>query len=186
MIESPSHVPSDTSHTTRLSYRRAEEIFEEITRLLANPLARPEPTSSPRNRSALPEDGRVRRYLLVGLIRCRPCGRIMDSHWVNNHAGYRCRHGNRSATPADSGQPRNVYVHEDKVITHAAAQLGMATNGSQAIVNYLRAHNIIITCAAGGAVTLDHILTTAERKVTVIPQPAVRGALARSPSLRSN
>jgi Recombinase len=28
------------------------------------------------------EDGTIRAYLLAGLVRCRPCGRRMDAHWV--------------------------------------------------------------------------------------------------------
>jgi hypothetical protein len=52
------------------------------------------------------DDGVVRRYLLAGLIRCRLCGRLMDAHWVNGRAGYRCRHGNNSVRPAPPGFPR--------------------------------------------------------------------------------
>ncbi|WP_404825623.1 recombinase zinc beta ribbon domain-containing protein [Plantactinospora soyae] len=55
-----------------------------------------------------------------GLIRCRLCGRMMDSHWVNNHASYRCRHGNRSSTPTGPGRPRNVYIHEARAIARIA------------------------------------------------------------------
>ena len=43
------------------------------------------------------DDGEVRRYVLAGLILCGLCGRRMDAHWVNDRAGYRCRHGYNSA-----------------------------------------------------------------------------------------
>src|SRR5688572_16793364 len=34
-------------------------------------------------RAARPaKDGTTRTYLLAGLVRCRPCGRRMDAHWV--------------------------------------------------------------------------------------------------------
>ena len=46
------------------------------------------------------DDGVARRYLLAGLIRCGLCWRLMDAHWVNGRAGYRCRHGHNSALPA--------------------------------------------------------------------------------------
>ena len=46
------------------------------------------------------DEGVVRLYLLAGLIRCRLCGRLMDAYWVNDRAGYRCRHGHSGARPA--------------------------------------------------------------------------------------
>jgi len=54
------------------------------------------------------DDGVVRRYLLAGLIRYGLCGRLMDAHWVNRRAGYRCRHGHNSARPTSPGRPRNL------------------------------------------------------------------------------
>ncbi|MCU7731196.1 recombinase family protein [Actinoplanes sp. KI2] len=45
---------------------------------------------------AMPEDGRVHRYQLTGLLVCESCGRRLEGHWVNRRPGYRCRTG----TPA--------------------------------------------------------------------------------------
>jgi site-specific DNA recombinase len=57
-------------------------------------------------RAIRPEDTVRRRhsYLLAGLVRCRLCGRKLDSHWVNDRPGYRCRHGNRSSQSPGCGQ----------------------------------------------------------------------------------
>jgi hypothetical protein len=41
--------------------------------------------------------GATRSYALAGLVQCRLCGRRMDSHWVNDRAGYRCCHGYNSS-----------------------------------------------------------------------------------------
>lgn len=62
------------------------------------------------------DDGDIRRYLFAGLIRCGPCGRLMDAHWVNGRAGYRRRHGHTSARPAPPGRPKNLYVREDHLL----------------------------------------------------------------------
>ena len=51
------------------------------------------------------DDGEVRRYVLAGLILCGLCGRRMDAHWVNDRAGYRCRHGHSSAQPRSRTGP---------------------------------------------------------------------------------
>src|SRR4051812_11404865 len=56
------------------------------------------------------DDGEVRRYMLARLILCGLCGRRMDGHWVNDRAGYRCRHGHSCARRATSDRPRNLYV----------------------------------------------------------------------------
>jgi len=64
-----------------------------------------------------PRDGSARVYRLGGLIRCGVCRRKFDSHWVNGRPGYRCRHGQTSATPA-SGRQKFVYVREDKLLVH--------------------------------------------------------------------
>jgi hypothetical protein len=122
---------------------------------------------------SVPDDCRARRYLLVGLIRCQLCGRMMDSHWVNNHAGYRCRHGNRSAGPAGSGRPRNVYVHEEKAIRGIATQLDMSSTSPEAIADHLREHYMIVTCGVGGVVTLEASPNIDEGDLVSIPLPRV-------------
>ncbi|MBB4912720.1 zinc ribbon domain-containing protein [Actinophytocola algeriensis] len=77
-------------------------------------------------RAARPtEDGATRVYLLAGLVRCRPCGRRMDAHWVNNRAGYRCRHGHTSAQRATSHRAKNLYVREDHILANLPVQLAV-------------------------------------------------------------
>ncbi|GAB4052392.1 hypothetical protein GCM10028775_33410 [Catellatospora paridis] len=58
---------------------------------------------------------------------------------MHNRAAYRCRHGRRSSSPADSGLPRNVYVHERKAVTEVAAQLGLPDDPST-VSTHLREH----------------------------------------------
>jgi hypothetical protein len=71
-------------------------------------------------------DGRARRYLLAGLMRCAVCGRRMDAHWVHGRTGYRCRHGYSSSRPRPPDAYKNVYVREAAVhdlrllLSHAA------------------------------------------------------------------
>jgi DNA-binding transcriptional MerR regulator len=77
-------------------------------------------------RAARPtDDGTTRVYLLAGLVRCRPCGRRMDAHWVNNRAGYRCRHGHTSAQEASPDRPKNLYVREDHILASLPAHLAV-------------------------------------------------------------
>ena len=64
-------------------------------------------------------------YLLAGLVRCRPCGRRMDAHWVNNRAGYRCRHGHTSAQRATPDRAKNLYVREDHILASLPAHLAV-------------------------------------------------------------
>jgi site-specific DNA recombinase len=63
----------------------------------------------------------TRRYMLAGLIRCRTCGRRLESSWSNGHPAYRCRHGYTSATRPDSTRARNSYIREDQILPHLAA-----------------------------------------------------------------
>nr|WP_268248664.1 recombinase family protein [Streptomyces brasiliensis] len=62
-----------------------------------------------------------RTYRLAGLLCCGVCGRRMESHWVHQNAGYRCRHGHTSATRPDPARTRNAYVREDQVLPHLPA-----------------------------------------------------------------
>lgn len=72
-------------------------------------------------------DGTARTYVLAGLLVCGTCGRRMDSHWTNQRAGYRCRHGHTSARPRPAGHPKNVYIRQD----HLLAGLRRSLNSSQ-------------------------------------------------------
>ena len=67
----------------------------------------------------------TRVYLLAGLVRCRLCGRRMDAYWVNNRAGYRCRHGHTSAQRATFDRAKNLYVREDEILASLPAHLAV-------------------------------------------------------------
>lgn len=71
------------------------------------------------NAVPVPGQGSTRNYAFVGLLICTVCERRMDSHWVNNRPGYRCRHGHTSAKTSTRSQPRNLYLRED----HAAERI---------------------------------------------------------------
>ncbi|MFF5291983.1 zinc ribbon domain-containing protein [Paractinoplanes globisporus] len=70
---------------------------------------------------AMPEDGRVHRYQLTGLVVCAACGRRMEGHWVNRRPGYRRRHGHTSVHPADPGSPRWVYWSQARIVEEILA-----------------------------------------------------------------
>jgi site-specific DNA recombinase len=92
--------------------------------------------------------GTRRIYMLSGLLRCRLCGHRMDSHWVNDRPGYRCRHGHTSAHPAGNGHRPYLYVREDDVLTDLLASPALAEHAHdpQEAVRLLRHHKITIDC----------------------------------------
>ncbi|WP_268241236.1 zinc ribbon domain-containing protein [Lentzea pudingi] len=61
---------------------------------------------------------------MAGLVVCGLCGRRMDGHWVHGRAGYRCRHGFTSAKRRSDGEPRNLYVREDRLLEALPHLLG--------------------------------------------------------------
>ena len=69
------------------------------------------------------KDGATRSYMLAGLVHCRLCGRRMDSHWVNDRAGYRCRHGYNSSRTRPPDAPRNLSVREELLLFRLVRQL---------------------------------------------------------------
>ncbi len=48
----------------------------------------------------------------------------MDSHWVHNRPGYRCRHGHTSAHQPTVERPKTIYLREDHLIDSLTAHLG--------------------------------------------------------------
>ncbi|MFY1692975.1 recombinase family protein [Plantactinospora sp. WMMB782] len=113
------------------------------------------------NARPAPADGASGRYLLSGVIRCQECGRILDAHWVNKHAAYRCRHGHRTATASERSQPRNVYIHEARAIKQVAQWLGIPASDPHAVTVALLEHNVHVTCAIGGTLTITEVSTLA-------------------------
>jgi hypothetical protein len=96
-------------------------------------------------------DGTRRTYLLAGLVQCGICGRRLDSHWVNNRPGYRCRHGHTSAhaTSDAADRERAVYFREDELLQHIAATLQWERGRPPApteIPRVLRDHGLTIIC----------------------------------------
>ena len=100
-----------------------------------------------------PADGAARAYVLAGLVYCGICGRLMDSHWIHERTGYRCRHGHNSAQPGSSSRPKTLYLREDHLLDRLRddrqlrRQLAeLAYRDPDAIANCLRSHNAIIVC----------------------------------------
>jgi hypothetical protein len=93
------------------------------------------------------QDGGTRRYVLAGLLVCAVCGRRMDSHWVNNRTGYRCRHGYTSARGRPAGAAKNVYVREDRLLRELRDRLlEMPDCNPAEVADHLREHGQLIVC----------------------------------------
>jgi hypothetical protein len=73
--------------------------------------------------------GQRRQYLLSGLVRCGVCGRRMDSHWIHDRAGYRCRHGHSSSRPRTAAGPKYVYLCRTGPATPRARRASSASGG---------------------------------------------------------
>jgi hypothetical protein len=95
--------------------------------------------------------GQRRTYRLAGLLQCGICGRRLDSHWVNNRPGYRCRHGHTSAHPANDHEDREraVYLREDELLQDLASALRRGSGSPpapQEVPATLRERKITIVC----------------------------------------
>lgn len=96
------------------------------------------------------------RYLLAGLLRCGVCGRRLESCWANNRAAHRCRHGHTSSARRDPDRPKNLYVREDRILTHLPAlhillnetdpaEESAATSSTSAdVISHLRTREIVL------------------------------------------
>ena len=103
-----------------------------------------------------PADGRHRSYQLTGLVRCGMCGRRMVAHWVHGRPGYRCRHGQTSASPRRADRPKRLYVREDRLLIALAEQLSDQVAGGD-VAAHLRAAGIaVVWNAAGHALQTQH------------------------------
>jgi site-specific DNA recombinase len=95
-------------------------------------------------------DGTLRTYRLAGQVQCGICGRRLDSHWVNNRPGYRCRHGQISATATNNrDQEPYVYLREDELLQNIAATLRQGSGRPPApteIPTLLRDQKLTIIC----------------------------------------
>jgi DNA invertase Pin-like site-specific DNA recombinase len=106
-----------------------------------------------------PDTDETRTYLLVGLLRCGLCGRLLDSHWVYRRPGYRCRHGHTSAHGSKVERPKNIYVRQDTAIAYAAAQLGMPLDNPEQIAVQLRVTGLAIICGPTEMIVQTHAQT---------------------------
>ena len=94
--------------------------------------------------------GGRRRYLLRGLLRCGHCGRRMDSHWVHERAGYRCRHGHRSTASRPVDAPDNLYVREDRMLRGLAVRITLddrdaaGATSPQDALDFLRSNAMVV------------------------------------------
>jgi site-specific DNA recombinase len=101
----------------------------------------------------VPADGQPRVYLLAGLMYCGICGRLTDSHWVHDRAGYRCRHGHTSAHPDQPTRPKILYVREDRLLEriHSDRELRrqlpeLARQAADRVAGWLRTNDMIVVC----------------------------------------
>ena len=72
----------------------------------------------------------------------------MDSHWVHDRAGYRCRHGHTSAHPGSPGRPKILYVREDHLLDRIRGdrRLRRLLANPDTVAAVLRANDMIIVC----------------------------------------
>ncbi|NYH42060.1 hypothetical protein HNR22_001787 [Micromonospora jinlongensis] len=126
-----------------------------------------------------PAGGIPRCYVLAGVTCCGVCGRIMDSHWVHDRAGYRCRHGNTSVRPTSSRRQKTLYVREDHLldrIRHDSSlrrhHPAMRDQDPDSVAGYLRLNYMIIVC--------DHDALTIETDTAVFPLTAPTSVLTRT------
>jgi site-specific DNA recombinase len=105
------------------------------------------------------KDGATRSYMLAGLVQCRLCGRRMDSHWVNDRAGYRCRHGHNSSRTRPPDAPHYLYVREEVLLSRLVRQLApdrgrsdadVELNAVAGVIARLRAESKVIIYGKSG------------------------------------
>ena len=99
-----------------------------------------------------PACGGVRRYQLVGLLRCGLCCRRLESSWSHGRPAYRCQHGHSSARPRGADRMRNLYVREDQMIAVLRALLREESGDLEGqpvwmLARYLREHRLVVSCS---------------------------------------
>jgi hypothetical protein len=97
-----------------------------------------------------PDTVETRTCLLVGLLRCGLCGRLLESHWAYRSPGYRCRHGHTSTRGPRPDRLKNIYVRQDTAIVYAATQLGVHLNTPEQVAHQVRATDCMIICTPTG------------------------------------
>lgn len=139
---------ADENAVTILAGRKPADTAAEIIRLLVSEADFVAAQQLRAERAT--GDGRRRRYLLRGLLRCGYCGRRMDAHWVHKRAGYRCRHGHRSTMSRPADSPDSLYVREDAMLSGLAARITIddgdaaGTTALQDVLDLLRSNAMVI------------------------------------------
>ena len=129
---------------------------------------------------AAPQDGRVHRYQLTGLLVCGLCGRRLEGHWVNQRPGYRCRPGHTTAHPTDTDGQRWVYWSQTRIVEHVVATgnkdlAGVADAGDLAA--HLRARDALIVCGADTVAIAEPVTDDTEAEVSSADDVQATGQL---------
>jgi site-specific DNA recombinase len=100
------------------------------------------------NAAPRPVDNTERLYRLVGLLRCAYCQRRLQSHWVHQRAGYRCRHGRTSSTPQATHRAPTLYLREDLLLHRITTELhpDRALSSPDDVVAHLTTHDLTVIC----------------------------------------
>lgn len=76
------------------------------------------------------------------------CGRRMDSHWVNQRPGYRCRHSHTSSKPPTAGHPKMLYPRENAIVAQMATHPSLGSRGRNPhdLATFLWTNEMTIVC----------------------------------------
>ena len=73
----------------------------------------------------------------------------MNSHWTNQRAGYRCRHGHTSARHRPAGHPKNVYIRQDLLLARLCHRVPNVTDLDDTdVADHIRSTEMAIICSA--------------------------------------
>nr|WP_281259333.1 zinc ribbon domain-containing protein [Actinomadura meyerae] len=93
------------------------------------------------------------------MLLCGLCQRRMDSHWVNERNGYRCRHGYNSTTPRSRDAPKNLYLREDHLLDELMRQLSPRLGEARSpheLVAHLKRNGLAIVCDRSSCTVVDN------------------------------
>ncbi|NYV74470.1 recombinase family protein [Streptomyces sp. UH6] len=117
-----------------------------------------------------------RTYHLAELLCCGICGRRMESHWVHQHPGYRCRHGHTSAARPNPARTPNAYVREDQVLPRLPA-LHLRLTGHVDTARHESAHPDPVSPP-----TVEQAVAhLRDEEITLVYDPAARTLTADTP-----
>jgi hypothetical protein len=148
----PAHTDTDASHPEREPIRRNPTADWVVSKQRVHAALVSEQdfvaTQAVRcHRTA--NDGTMRNYLFTGLLRCGVCDRKMESHWVNQRPGYRCRHGHTSSQrPTTNHRRKILYLREDHIIARLTGHPSLASDiqNPHGLAAHLHRNKIAIVC----------------------------------------